>query len=62
MWCGFVVNAGWAAREDEAMGPELCDFSCRHVEANNFRIHLALANPSRDHLCVLGAEIENENS
>ena len=62
MWCALVVNAGGAAGEDEAFGPELCDFNCRHVEANDFRIHLTLADASRDYLCVLRAEIEDENS
>jgi len=37
------------------------DFSGRHVEANNFRIHLAFADSSRYDLRVLRTEIEDEN-
>ena len=62
MWRSFVVNARRTAGEDEAVRAELCDFSRRRVEANNLRIDLALADASRDHLRVLRAEIEDENS
>ena len=61
MWCAFVVNTRGTARENKPVRFQPCDFSCRCVEANNFRIHLQLPHAAADDLRVLRTEIENEN-
>ena len=61
--CGapFVVNTGWPAGKDQPIGFHCGDFGGRRVEANDLRIHLAFADPSRYDLRVLRTEIEDEN-
>ena len=57
----LVVNAGWPSGKHDSLGAHRRDFFRRNIEANDFRIDLALANAPRDYLSVLRAEIENEN-
>src|SRR6266496_1488242 len=58
----FVVNTCRTTGENESVRFQLGDFSCGCVEANNLRINLQFTNAPRNDLCVLGTEIENEDS
>ena len=55
------IHAGWAAGQDDAPGFQRGDFLRGCVEAQDLRIHVALANAARNDLRVLRAEIKNDN-
>ena len=56
-----LVNAGRAAGEDDRQRIELADSFRGDVVADDPREGMMLANPARDELDVLGAEIEDED-
>jgi hypothetical protein len=55
--CALVVNTGGPAGKHDAFRLERRDFLRRNIETHDLRIDLALADPARDHLRVLRAEI-----
>src|SRR6266496_3414993 len=55
------VNAGRAARQNDAIWLFARNGVSRSIEADNLRIDLQLTNASADDLGVLRTEIENEN-
>jgi len=55
------VHAGWAAGENDAFGRERGDFAGPGVVAHNDGVNVALTDAPRDHLGVLGPEIENDD-
>src|SRR6266513_5684059 len=55
------VNAGRAARQNDAVWLFARNGVGRSIEADNLRIDLQLTNTSADDLGVLRTEIENEN-
>jgi len=57
----FVINAGWPSGKNDPVRLQRSDFAGWRVEANNFRIHLTLADSPGDDLRVLRPEIEDEN-
>ena len=59
---GFRIHARGAAAEDDALRIERRDFLRRKIEADDLRIDLALADAPGDDLCVLGTEIEDDDS
>ena len=55
------IDAGRAARQDEALGVQPGDFPRRRVVAQDDRIDVALADAPRDDLRVLRAEIQDDD-
>ena len=55
------IHTGRAAGQDDAPGFQRGDFLRRCVEAQDLRIHVALANAARNDLRVLRAKIKNDN-
>ena len=58
----FLVNAGWTAGENDSVRRKIDNFRCGNVEGNNLGVDLQFANAARDHLGVLRAEVEDEDS
>jgi hypothetical protein len=50
-----------AARKDDAFRAILADERAGNVAGMDFAVNARFAHPARDQLCVLSAEIEDEN-
>ena len=59
--CLGSVNAGWAAAEDDSLGPERENFPDGDGMRDNLGIDVGLTDPASNDLGVLGAEIENQD-
>src|SRR5207302_10083252 len=59
--CAVFKDAGWATGKDNTIGLCTRDGVGWSIEANDFRIHLQLANAPSDDLGVLRTEIENKD-
>src|SRR5690349_19892292 len=57
----FVINRRRTSGEDDASRVFSAEFFNGDVERDDFGIDAKLANPSSNELCVLPAEVENEN-
>ncbi len=55
------VDAGRTAGQDDPLGIFGEDFGKRRGKGQDFAVDLALADPPRDQLAVLGAEIKDDN-
>ena len=59
--CLGGVNARWPARQNDPLGLHSCQCGRWSVVAQDDRVDVALADTTRDHLSVLGSEIENDD-
>src|SRR5262249_5286265 len=55
------INAGRAAREDQAARPQLRDPRRRQIMADELAEDILLAHPPGNELAVLGAEVEDQD-
>ncbi len=59
--CISGIHAGRTAGQDDAFGVQRGDFLRRGVEAQDLRIHVALADAARNDLRVLRAKVKDDN-
>ncbi|MBP1705305.1 MAG: Bacterial Ig-like domain (group 3), partial [Chloroflexi bacterium] len=58
---GLLVHGGGAAREDDRSRPAFGDVGPRGVERQKLGVDVELAHAAGDELCVLAAEVENDD-
>src|SRR5439155_17504022 len=60
--CVRRVDAGWAARQDEALRAESPNTLLGGIVRNQLAVHVMLANPPRNELAVLRAKVDHCDS